>query len=125
MTQLNQIYKCIICGNMVEVISPGAGQLVCCGQPMQLLAENSTDAAQEKHVPLIVKTESGFKVSVGSIPHPMEADHYIQWIEIIADGFIYKKFLKPDDSPEAEFCFQAKEITAREHCNLHGLWKNN
>lgn len=124
MTQLNQIYKCAICGNMVEVVFPGAGQLVCCGQPMQLLAENSTDAAQEKHVPLIVKTESGFKVKVGLVLHPMEADHYIQWIEALADGFIYRKFLRPGDLPEAEFCLQAKEITARECCNLHGLWKN-
>ncbi len=123
MTELNQIYKCNICGNIVEVIHTGAGELVCCGKPMELLKENTTDAAVEKHVPVINKTDDGVKVTIGSVPHPMEKEHYIEWIEVIADGTSYKKFLNPDDAPEAEFCIDAKEISAREYCNLHGLWK--
>ncbi|MFC1571433.1 desulfoferrodoxin [Candidatus Margulisiibacteriota bacterium] len=108
---------------MVEVIHLGGGELVCCGQPMQLLVENTTDAAKEKHVPVIEKTDCGVKVKVGSVAHPMEAKHYIEWIEVIADGAAFRQFLKPGDKPEAEFCVDAKQITAREYCNLHGLWK--
>ena len=104
MTELNQVYKCNVCGNMVEVVHAGAGQLVCCNQPMELLKENTTDAAQEKHVPVIEKTDKGVKVTVGSVPHPMEEAHHIEWIEIIADGVSYRKFLKPGDEPVAEFC---------------------
>jgi len=124
MTEQRQIYKCNVCGNIVEVLHAGAGQLVCCGQPMQLLEENTVDAAQEKHVPVIEETENGVKVKVGEVPHPMEEDHYIEWIEIIADGRIYRKFLKPGDAPEVEFKITAEEITAREYCNLHGLWSS-
>lgn len=123
MTELNQIYKCNVCGNIVEVVHASAGELVCCGKPMELLKENTVDAAKEKHVPVIEKTDQGVKVSVGSVPHPMEKEHYIEWIEVIADGRTYRKFLKPGDAPEAEFCIYAKEISAREYCNLHGLWK--
>lgn len=125
MTELNQIYKCNICGNIVEMVHAGAGQLVCCGQPMELIKENTVDAAVEKHVPVIEKSETGFKVSVGSVPHPMEEKHFIEWIEVIADGKTYRKFLKPGDAPEANFCIDAdaKNISAREYCNLHGLWK--
>jgi len=123
MTQQNQVYKCNVCGNIVEVLHAGSGQLVCCGQPMQLLVANTVDAAQEKHVPVIEKTKKGIKVKVGSVPHPMEEKHYIEWVEIIADGQVYKKFLKPGDQPEAEFCVQAEKIQAREYCNLHGLWQ--
>ena len=140
MTELNQIYKCNICGNMVEMVHAGAGELVCCGQPMMLMKENTVDAAKEKHVPVIettenqgfsesqkskisVKTKTGIKVKVGSVPHPMEQAHYIEWIEILADGKAYRKYLKPGDKPEAEFCVDAKKIIAREYCNLHGLWK--
>ena len=97
--------------------------LSCCGEPMKLYKENTVDAAKEKHVPVIEKTAEGFKVKVGSVTHPMEEKHYIEWIELIADGVAYRKFLKPGDAPEAEFCINAKEITAREYCNLHGLWK--
>jgi superoxide reductase len=121
--ELNQVYKCNVCGNIIQINFVGGGPLVCCGQPMQLLKENTTDAAQEKHVPVIEKTKTGFKVKIGSVPHPMEASHYIQWIEIIADGKSYKEFLKPGMKPEAEFCVTAKKIIAREYCNLHGLWK--
>ena len=119
----NQIYKCDVCGNIVTVLHVGGGQLVCCGQPMQLLAENSQEAALEKHVPVIEKTDTGVKIKVGSVPHPMEETHYIQWIELTADGKVYRQFLKPGDQPEAEFCVVATELTAREYCNLHGLWK--
>jgi superoxide reductase len=119
-----EVYKCEVCGNIVEVIHEGKGELVCCGQPMKLFKENTVDAAKEKHVPVIEKTANGFKVKVGSVAHPMEDKHYIEWIELIADGVAYRKFLKPGDSPEAEFCIEAKQITAREYCNLHGLWKS-
>ncbi len=127
MAKLSQIYKCEICGNIVEVVHEGAGQLVCCGQPMKLLKENTVDAATEKHVPIIEKTRKGVKIKVGSIEHPMLPEHYIEWIEIILDGKIYKKFLKPGDKPQAEFCIETEissKIEARALCNLHGLWKN-
>ncbi len=123
MTELSQVYKCAKCGNIVEVLHTGAGELVCCGEPMNLQRENTIDAAVEKHVPVIEKTEKGFKIKVGAVAHPMEEEHYIEWIEIIADGKNYRKFLKPGDSPEVEFCLEAKNIIAREYCNLHGLWK--
>jgi superoxide reductase len=123
MTKRLQIYKCEICGNIVEVIHEGAGELVCCGEPMKLLVENTVDAAKEKHVPVIEKTASGVKVKVGSVAHPMEEKHYIEWIEIIADGKAYRQFLKPGNTPEAVFDIKANKIEAREHCNLHGLWK--
>jgi len=123
MTEKLQVYKCSVCGNMVEVIHAAGGELVCCGQPMGLLAENSTDAATEKHVPVIEKTADGFKVTVGSVAHPMEKEHLIEWIEVIADGKAYRKFLNPGDKPEAVFEIKAEKIEAREYCNLHGLWK--
>jgi superoxide reductase len=123
MTKKLQIYKCEICGNMVEMIHEGIGQLVCCGQPMKFYEENTVDASQEKHVPVVEKTEGGFKVKVGSVPHPMEEKHYIEWIEVIADGKAYRQFLKPGDAPETVFMINASAITAREYCNLHGVWK--
>lgn len=124
MTEQNQIYKCNTCGNIVEVSHAGAGELVCCGQPMELLKEKTEDEGMEKHVPVIEKTEKGFKVKVGSIPHPMEEKHFIEWIEIIADDKVYRTFLKPDLNPETEFCIKADNIEAREYCNVHGLWKS-
>ncbi len=123
MTKRLQVYKCEVCGNMVEMVHDGAGQLVCCGQPMKLMEENTVDAAKEKHVPVVEKTAAGFLVKVGSVAHPMEEKHYIEWIEVIADGRAYRQFLKPGDKPEALFCIEAATITAREYCNLHGLWK--
>ncbi len=123
MTELKQIYKCNICGNIVEVLHTGSGELVCCGKPMELLKEKSQDEGKEKHVPVIEKTENGIKVKIGSVPHPMEKEHYIEWIELIADGVAYRKFLKPGDSPEAKFCIEAGKLEARELCNVHGLWK--
>jgi len=122
-TKKLQIYKCNICGNIVEVIHTGAGELVCCGQPMELLVENTTDAAQEKHVPVIEKVDGGIKVAVGSVAHPMEEDHFIEWIEVLVDGKAYRQFLNPGEAPEAFFSVEGEEITAREFCNLHGFWK--
>lgn len=123
MTKRLQVYKCEVCGNIVEVLHEGAGALVCCGQEMKLLVENTMDASREKHVPVIEKTAGGVKVRVGSVPHPMEEKHHIEWIELIADGKAYRQFLKPGDRPEAEFAVSAAQIAVREHCNLHGLWK--
>jgi superoxide reductase len=125
MPEIHQIYKCEVCGNIVEVMHGGKGELVCCGKPMKLFKEGAVDAALEKHVPVIEKTESGFKVKIGEAPHPMEEKHYIEWIEATADGKAYKQFFKPGDVPEAEFCIDADWITAREYCNIHGLWKKD
>lgn len=124
MTQQKQIYRCNICGNIVEVLHAGQGELVCCGQPMELLEEKTEDTGQEKHVPVIEKTEKGIKVKVSSAPHPMEEEHYIEWIEVIINGQVYRKFLKPGDQPEAEFEIKTESVEAREYCNLHGLWKS-
>ena len=124
MTELKQIYKCNICGNIVEVIHTGVGQLVCCGQPMELLTEKIEDVGLEKHVPVIEKIGNKVKVKVGSVLHPMERKHYIEWIEIVADGKTCRKFLKPEDKPEAEFETTAEKIKAREYCSIHGLWKS-
>lgn len=117
-----EVYRCSVCGNIVEVLFVGGGTLVCCGKEMILQAENTVDASKEKHIPIIEKTSDGVKVKVGSVPHPMEEKHYIQWIEILVDGRAYKEFLKPGQVPEATFCVKGSSITAREHCNLHGLW---
>lgn len=124
MTKKLEIYKCVICGNITEVIHDGKGELVCCGEPMKLFTENSTDAATEKHVPIIEKTSTGIKVSVGSAPHPMEEKHYIEWIEVSDGPYLYTKFLKPGEKPEADFNIEFRnDLTAREYCNIHGLWK--
>jgi len=123
MTEKNGVYKCEACGNIVEVLHTGDGELVCCGQPMKFFAPNTVDAAKEKHVPVIEKTATGVKVTVGSVPHPMEEKHYIEFIEILADGKVYRQNLLPGQKPEAEFCVKAGSIVAREYCNLHGLWK--
>ena len=122
MTEKLEIYKCEICGNIVEMLHPGPGQLVCCGQPMKVYKENTVDAAKEKHVPVVEKMAGGFKVKVGSVAHPMEEKHYIEWIELLADGKAYREFLKPGMKPEAVFNIKASSVTAREYCNLHGLW---
>ncbi|MEW6595711.1 MAG: desulfoferrodoxin [Thermodesulfobacteriota bacterium] len=117
------IYKCEICGNIVEVLHAGMGELVCCGQPMTLMTENTVDASREKHVPVIEKSAGGYLVKVGAVAHPMEEKHYIEWIELLADGKAYRQFLKPGDKPEAFFAVEAAQVTAREYCNIHGLWK--
>lgn len=118
-----EVYKCNLCGNIVEVLHGGDGELVCCGEPMVKLTENTTDAAKEKHVPVIEKIDGGYKVSVGSVLHPMVEDHYIEWIELLADGKAYRQFLKPGDEPIVTFAVKAAKVSAREHCNKHGLWK--
>ena len=123
MAERLQVYKCELCGNIVSVFHGGAGELVCCGQAMKQLVENTVDAAKEKHVPVIEKVDGGFKVTVGSVAHPMEDKHYIEFIEICADGKYYVQFLNPGDTPEATFKIDADQVTAREFCNLHGLWK--
>lgn len=124
MTKKNEVYKCPLCGNIVEVMHTGAGELVCCGQPMDLMSENTVDAAQEKHVPVVEAVADGFKVSVGSVAHPMEDKHWIEWIELVADGKVYRQNLKPGDTPEATFCVNASDVTARAYCNLHGNWQS-
>jgi superoxide reductase len=123
MAEKLEVYKCEVCGNIVEVLFGGKGELVCCGKPMKLFKENTVDAAKEKHVPVVEKTAQGFKVKVGEVGHPMEEKHYIQWVEIIADGKAYRQFLNPGEAPEATFPIEADQVTAREYCNLHGLWK--
>jgi superoxide reductase len=123
MTQKLEIYKCEICGNIVEILHSGEGELVCCGQSMKQAVENIVDAAKEKHVPVIEKIPGGFKVKVGSATHPMEEKHFIEWIEIITGGKAYRQFLNPGKVPEATFILDAATVTAREYCNLHGLWK--
>lgn len=122
MAQALEIYKCGSCGNIVEVFHPGAGELVCCGEPMALQKENTVDAAKEKHVPVIERGEGTITVKVGSVPHPMESAHYIEWIEVIADDKVYRAQLQPGQAPEATFPVTAQNIKVREYCNLHGQW---
>jgi len=124
MAERLQVFKCDICGNIVEVLHGGKGELICCNEPMKLLVENTVDAAREKHVPVIEKLADGISVKVGSVAHPMEEKHYIEWIEVIVDGTVYRKFLSPGDTPEAFFPVKGGTVTAREYCNLHGLWKS-
>jgi superoxide reductase len=116
-----QIYKCVVCGAVAEVIHAG-NDLVCCGKIMELVNEKTSDIGLEKHKPVIEKTPNGFKIKVGSIPHPMVSEHRIEWIEIIFDGKSYRKKLHPGEAPEVEFCSDAKTIKARAYCNIHGLW---
>lgn len=124
MTKKLQIYKCDVCGNIVEVVHEGKGELVCCGEPMKLFEENTVDAAKEKHVPVAESTSGELKVKVGAVPHPMEDKHYIEWVEVIDDrGKAYRQFLKPGDTPEASFNLSGTGFTVREYCNIHGLWR--
>lgn len=124
MTKLKQIYRCAICGNIVEVVHPSGGTLSCCGQPMELLTENSKEAALEKHVPVIERIEGGYRVSVGSIEHPMLPEHYIEWIELISEKQILRKYLHPGEKPVAVFMTDETNVVAREYCNVHGHWKS-
>ncbi len=118
-----EIYKCTHCGNIVEVLNGGGAEMFCCGEPMKLMKEGSTDGALEKHVPVIERVDGGYRIKIGSAPHPMEEKHYIEWIELLADDRSYTKFLRPGEEPEAFFKLDADKVTAREYCNLHGLWK--
>lgn len=122
MTKRLQVYKCEICGNIVEVLHEGAGTLVCCGKLMTLLEEKTEEQGMEKHLPVVEKTDKGIKVKVGSVPHPMEEKHYIEWIEVQSDNGIFRKFLTPGELPEAQFEIVEKVIGVREYCNIHGLW---
>ena len=123
MPKAREIYKCQLCGNIVEIIHAGSCVPTCCGEPMALMAEGAVDAAKEKHVPVIEKIDSGYKVVVGSAAHPMIEKHYIEWIELIADNCCQRKDLAPNEQPEAIFKTDATKVTARAYCNLHGLWK--
>lgn len=118
-----EIYKCDTCGNIVEVLHGGIGDMACCGKLMKRLDEKTADAATEKHVPVIEKIDGGYKVTVGSVSHPMEEKHYIEWIELLTDEKAYMEFLKPGMAPEATFLVEGNAVSAREHCNVHGLWK--
>ena len=122
MTKRLEVYKCNVCGNIVEVLHEGVGQLVCCGQPMELQKAKTADVGKEKHVPVIEKKNGNLLVKVGSVPHPMEETHYIEWVQLLADGKAYRIFLNPGENPAAEFEITAKNIKAREYCNVHGLW---
>lgn len=125
MTELRQIYKCQICGNIVEVLHTGKGALHCCGKPMELMQPQTADSAKEKHVPVIEKTEAGVAVKVGSVDHPMLDAHWIEWIEVVADGKVYRQFLQAGQPPAAHFCVPAEDVEgARAYCNLHGLWQD-
>lgn len=123
MTKRLQVYKCEICGNIVEVLHEAKGQLVCCGQPMKLLKEQTEEQGKEKHMPVVEQTGKSVKVKVGSVPHPMEEKHYIEWIEVISSDRIMSRFLKPGDTPQAEFGIGEGIVEVREYCNIHGLWK--
>ena len=123
MTELRQIYKCEICGNIVEVVHNSGGTLVCCGKDMTLQVENTTDAAVEKHVPVSEKIDGGIKVKVGAVQHPSLEEHHIEFIEVHTENKVYRKFLKPGEKPEAEFKLEEEVLFVREYCNLHGLWK--
>jgi superoxide reductase len=125
MTQLNQIYKCELCGNIVQVVHEASGELVCCRQAMTLLCENTQEAALEKHLPVFTQTDQVVKVKIGEIPHPMTSDHFIEWIEILTEQEIYRHKLNPQDLPEVEFTVNQKVLAVRAYCNLHGLWKED
>jgi len=125
MAKFRGIYKCEICGNVVEVLHEGEGALVCCGEEMKLMKEKTEDSSVEKHVPYVKKTDDGILVKIGeNEDHPMIEKHYIEWIQIIADGKSYRQFLKPGDKPRALFDLKSEKVSAREYCNVHGLWKN-
>lgn len=124
MTKVKEVYRCAICGNIVEIMHMAGGTLTCCGQPMELLPENTVDAAKEKHVPVVEAIEGGYKVKVGSVEHPMQDNHYIEWIELVEENKIQRVHLKPGDKPEAVFYTDCKNVYAREYCNLHGHWSS-
>ena len=124
MTKLNQVYKCEICGNIVEMLHTGDGELVCCGQNMVLQEENTVDEGKEKHVPVIEKIQGGVLVKVGSVEHPMIDAHYVEWIEVLTDKKVYRKYLQAGSKPQAEFMLTEEVLYAREYCNIHGLWRS-
>jgi superoxide reductase len=119
-----EVLKCNVCGKIVMVIHSGMGTTVCCNQPMELQIEKAEDVGKEKHLPVVEKTGKGIKVKVGSVPHPMEAEHYIEWIEVTSGSYLYVKGLQPGDLPEAEFPVTSTDVKVRSYCNKHGLWSN-
>ena len=125
MTEINAIYKCKKCGNMVEVVHAGAGELMCCAEPMEKQIAGVSDGAAEKHVPVIEKIDGGYLVKVGSVAHPMMDAHYIEFVELICQkcGKVQRKYLKPGEAPEVKFKSGSDKVLAREYCNLHGLWQ--
>jgi superoxide reductase len=123
MAEKLEVYKCAACGNVVEVLTGGVGELVCCGRPMEHRTAQRADQGKEKHVPVVEKANGGIRVRIGSVPHPMEDGHHIEWIEIVTNGKAYRQFLTPGDAPEAAFDISADKLTVREHCNLHGMWE--
>lgn len=123
MAKRNDVYKCSLCGQMVQILNGTKSPLHCCGQPMNLVTENTTDAAVEKHVPVIEKIDGGYRVYVGEVEHPMSAEHYIEWIELVAGNDIFMHYLNPGEKPEAFFKTSAEQVSAKAYCNLHGLWK--
>lgn len=125
MSKLNRLFKCEVCGLITEVTKDGFGKLVCCGKPMEELKENTTDASVEKHTPVIEKVENGVLVKVGSVEHPMEEKHLIEWIELHTNNSVYRKYLKAEEKPEVIFNVEFNEdMVAKAYCNLHGYWKN-
>lgn len=124
MTELKQVYKCEICGNITEVVHNSVGELVCCTKPMKLLKENTVDAAKEKHIPVMERHDGGILVKIGAAAHPMLEEHHIEWIELHTQRCVYRAFLKPGEAPEAFFRTEEEPLYARGYCNLHGLWKS-
>lgn len=126
MTNVRELYKCNVCGNVVEIAHPGAPALVCCGKPMEKLEARGEDTGKEKHVPVIEETGAGIVVKVGSVEHPMEEKHSIRFIEVLTKHQVLRAELVPGQKPEAEFSVKRQDVLeVREYCNLHGLWKNN
>ena len=119
-----EVMNCSVCGKIVMVIHDGSGVTICCNQPMELQIEKAEDQGKEKHLPVVEKTAKGIKVKVGSVPHPMEGEHYIEWIEVTSGDYLYVKGLSPGDSPEAEFPVSSPDVKARSYCNKHGLWSD-
>jgi superoxide reductase len=124
MTKMFEVYKCEVCGNITKVVHNSGGLLVCCGKPMILQQEKTADQGKEKHVPIIEKSEKGIMVRVGSIPHPMEEKHYLEWVEVRDGENVYIRGFKPGEKPETEFCCADTDVKARAYCNVHGLWTN-
>ena len=124
MTELKQIYKCNVCGNMVEMVHTGVGEPICCGENMELKQEKNEDEGTEKHKPVIERTDTGVIVKIGSVPHPMESAHFIEWIEVITEHRVYRKKIDINQDPQAEFFLDAEHIKARAYCNIHGLWSS-
>lgn len=122
MTKKNQVYQCSSCGNIVEVLHEAGGTLACCGKPMDVLTENTKDAAKEKHVPVVTKIDGGYKVTVGEVLHPMTEEHLIEWIELVTETGVLRQYLQAGQTPEAIFYTDAENVYAREFCNLHGHW---